>query len=229
MILDPDNKYLQTINAYAPLKGATILEIGCGNGRITADMAQLAKQIVATDLDAASLTQARKNVNMNNIDFIHTPDGFPALPIKSFDIAIYTLSLHHIQPHKMVDNLLHIGKLLNDNGKIVVVEPGDSGSFLEVKQRYGAGSGDETAEKQAAVAAMNLLPGWKLSRTHKFYVDFQFTDKADFFTNKLPNYETLSAAKLKELEIFLQQNTTSRGIVLNSERYLNLITRQKHQ
>lgn len=229
MILDPDNKYIQAINTYAPLTGATILEIGCGNGRMTADMAKLASRIVATDLDAEVLVQARNKITADNVNFIHTPDGTPALPTNSFDLVIYTLSLHHIQPNKMVESLHHAGTLLRNQGKIVVVEPGDSGSFIEVKQCFGAGSGDETAGKQAAITALKQLPGWILGSTHQFYVDFLFTDNADFFTHKLPNYQNLPATKIKELENFLQQHATPRGIMLNSERYLNLLNRQKHQ
>jgi len=60
MILDPDNRYIQAINSHASLTGATILEIGCGSGRMTSDMAQYAAKIVATDLNSAALEQAKK-------------------------------------------------------------------------------------------------------------------------------------------------------------------------
>lgn len=172
MILDPDNKYIQAINSQAPLTGATILEIGCGCGQMTADMAKYATQIVATDLSLDILEQSRKNISAENIEFIHTPDGTPDLPAKSFDIVIYTLSLHHIPTDRMIDNLCHSGNLLKDNGKIVVVEPGDGGSFIEAKKRFGAGSGDESVEKQAAITAMKNLDGWAMSPTYQFDIDF---------------------------------------------------------
>ncbi|MCK4503295.1 MAG: class I SAM-dependent methyltransferase [Desulfuromonadales bacterium] len=225
MQLDPDNKYIQAIDACTPLTGATILEIGCGSGRMTVDMAKLAAQMVATDLDAAVLEQAKKNITATNVEFIHTPDGIPDLAKKFVDIVIYTLSLHHIPMDMMTTHLQHAGSLLRDNGKIVVVEPGDSGTFLEAKQRFGAGSGDETTEKQAAIAAMKNLDGWVLHPTHNFFVDFLFTDNTDFFTNKLPNYQNLPAEEIVELEDFLHHHTTSRGIILTSERYLNLLTK----
>ena len=226
MILDPDNKYIQAINSHAPLSGATILEIGCGNGRMTSDMAKHANKIVATDLDFEILELAKKNISAKNIEFLHTPDGTLNFPAQSFDIIIYTLSLHHIPKDQMIDNLRHSGDLLKDGGVIMVVEPGDGGSFLEVKKRFGAGSGDEEPVKKAAIMAMQNLSGWHLSPTYHFEVDFLFTDEADFFTNKLPRYRDLPAEEILELKSFLKKNTTNRGIILTSGRHLNLLTRK---
>ncbi len=225
MILDPDNKYIQMINVHTPLAGATILEIGCGNGRITADMAQYASKVVATDLDNKAIKLAIQNNTASNVDFIYTPDGFPDLQANSFDLVIYTLSLHHIPAEKMVAHLHHSGKLLSNNGKIVVIEPGSSGSFLEVKQRFGAGSGDETAEQESAIEAMGHLIGWNLSTTQQFFVDFLFTDMDDFLSNKLPNHQQLPTSLIVELKRFLHHHTTSSGIALSSERQLYFITR----
>ena len=226
MILDPDNRYIQAINAHAPLTGTTVLEIGCGNGRITNEIAKYAIKVVATDLDATVLEQAEKNINAPNIEFHHTPDGIPNLPEQSFDLVIYTLSLHHIPVDKMIENLRHSGSLLKGGGKIVVVEPGDGGSFLEVKKRFGAGSGDESAVKKAAIAAMKNLEGWIVSPTYRFDVDFLFTDETDFFASKLPNYRDIPVDDLSELKSFLHKNTTDRGIILTSERHLNLLIRK---
>lgn len=226
MIPDPDDKYIQAINAHASLAGATILEIGCGSGQMTSGMAKYATKIIAIDLDSAVLEQAKKNTPAKNIEFLHTPDGTPDLLAQSFDIIIYTLSLHHIPEDKMINNLRHSGNLLKDSGKIVVVEPGDSGSFLEMKKNFGAGSGDESKDKKAAILAMQNFDGWLLSPTYHFDVDFRFTDNADFFTNKLPKYQDMPADKITELKNYLREHTTERGIVLTSERRLNLLTQR---
>ena len=225
MILDPDNKYIQTINAHTPLAGKTILEIGCGNGRITQDLADFATRVVATDLNPTALKQAQQQVSAKNVEFLFTPDGFPDLEEASFDLVIYTLSLHHIPINRMIDHLEHVGRLLTKAGQIVVIEPGNGGSFLEVKKRFGAGSGDESVEKAAAIRAMKGLAGWRLNPTQLFGVEFLFSDADDFYASKLPGYQSLPAKKQLDLADFLQCNTTNRGIILTSERHFNLLTR----
>ena len=229
MLLDPDNKYIQTINAHTPLAGKTILEIGCGNGRITQDLADFATRVVATDLNHTTLKQAQLRVTAQNVEFLLTPDGFPDLKEASFDVAIYTLSLHHIPTIRMIDHLEHVGRLLKKAGQIVVIEPGNRGSFLEVKKRFGAGSGDESAEKAAAIRAMKGLTGWTLNLTQQFDVEFLFSDADDFYTSKLPGYQNLPAKEQLDLANFLRDNTTDRGIILTSERHLNLLTRPLSQ
>jgi len=229
MILDPDDRYIQAINTYAPLAGETILEIGCGNGRITHNLTAHATHVVATDLDPIALEQAQQQVSAKNIEFLFTPDGFPALEEASFDLVIYTLSLHHIPTTKMAANLEHSGRLLKKSGTIVVVEPGDGGSFLDIKKRFGAGSGDESIEKSAAIRAMKEMTGWKLSPTHQFDVEFLFSDADDFYASKLPGYQNLPTKKQADLADFLLRNTTDRGIILTAERHLNLLTRPLSQ
>ncbi|WP_321365724.1 class I SAM-dependent methyltransferase [uncultured Desulfuromusa sp.] len=226
MILDPDNKYIEAINSHASLTGATVLEIGCGNGRISRNIAEYASRVVATDLNPTVLEQAKQNIQASNIDFLYTPDGTPDLPVRSFDLVIYTLSLHHIPKDKMIANLHHSGNLLKDKGKIIVVEPGDGGSFMEVKNRFGAGSGDETEERKNAAAALQRMEGWRLNPTYHFDVAFQFIDEEDFFTHKLPKYQNMPEAKISELKQFLKRYSTERGIILTSGRCLNLLTRK---
>ena len=227
MILDPNNQYLQAIQAHVSLTGATLLEIGCGTGRMTRDLALHARKIVATDLDNKLLMKAQETLTAANVEFLHTPGGIPELPLATFDVVIYSLSLHHIPKNAMQDHLIHSGSLLKRDGCIIVIEPGNSGSFLDVKKRFGAGSGDEGPEKAAAAVAMQHLDGWITSPCYPFEVEFQFSDSDDFFANKLPNYHELTTEKQAELRRILDDNTTTRGIILTSERYLYLLKRAK--
>ena len=226
MILDPDNQYIQAINSHTPLTGATILEIGCGNGRITRDLAKYANKIVATDLNPTVLEKAKENITAKNIEFLYAADGIPNSPVNSFDIIIYTLSLHHIKKNEMADNLRRSGSLLKEGGKIAIIEPGNSGSFLEIKKRFGAGSGDENQEKLDAITAMKNLQGWTLGPTHHFDVAFQFTDENDFFRNKLPHYANMAASEISTLKKFLKKSSSDRGIILTSGRHLNFLTKK---
>ncbi|MDA3904055.1 MAG: class I SAM-dependent methyltransferase [Desulfuromusa sp.] len=137
MILDPDNKYIQAINTHIPLPGATILEIGCGDGRLTRDIARYAAKVVATDLNLEVLEQAKKNISAKNVDFLYTPDGTPKLLPDSFDMIIYTLSLHHIPTDKMIDNLYHSSKLLKKKEQSLLLNRGEAALFRRLKNALG--------------------------------------------------------------------------------------------
>lgn len=225
MIQDPLNRFIATINSHFKLAGKRVLEVGCGKGRVTRDLAAHARQVVATDTDADAIATARQAVPADNVTFIVTADGLPATPPASFDAVLYTLSLHHVPETEMVESLQKAGQLLRPGGVIIVVEPGDGGSFNEAKQRFGAGSGDEGPLKEAAIRAMQALPGWEPGDTIPFQTHFLFDDEQDFCRSKLPGYQGLSEAEQKAVMNFLGEHRTDTGILLSSDRRLNILTR----
>lgn len=223
MIQDATDQQIKAIQQLFPLGGKTVLEIGCGKGRVTRDLARFAARVIAADPDAASLDTARDRVTAGHVEFIHAPAGIPALPNKSVDLVIYTLSLHHVPKDEMRHSLLQAGKLLKTDGAILVLEPADGGSFNAAKQRFGVGSGDEGPLKAAALDAMRELPGWQMTQEHYFLTEFLFSDEADFFNCKLPDFNDFPVITQQEIRLFLQQHSSKRGIILTSERRLNLL------
>lgn len=223
MIQDATNRQIAAIQSQFDLRGKTVLEIGCGKGRVTRDLAKFAARVIATDPDAVAIEIARTKVSAANIEFIHTPSGIPNLPHKSVDLVIYTLSLHHVPATEMQNSLLQTGTLLKDGGIILVLEPADGGSFNVAKARFGVGSGDEGPLKTAALAAMQDLPGWDLNGTYQFMTEFIFENENDFFTNKLPLFSQLQAEQQQEIKYFLHQHQTPNGIILTAERCLYLL------
>ncbi|PLY00695.1 MAG: SAM-dependent methyltransferase [Desulfuromonas sp.] len=192
---------------------------------MTRDLATHASKIVATDLDDALLKKAATSIADANVEFLHTPGGRAEFPPGTFDFIIYTLSLHHIPESEMPGHLEHSGAMLTKNGAIVVIEPGNGGSFLEVKKRFGAGSGDERPLTEAADRVIHRLHGWTCVSTCLFDVDFLFSDKNDFISNKLPNHTALETDKKIDLDRFLTKHETERGIILSSQRKLTVMRR----
>jgi SAM-dependent methyltransferase len=227
VIQDPKNQYIATILSQCDITGLEVLEIGCGNGRITRDLAKYAKRVVATDPDAFALEKAQTLVAAGNVTFIHEPGGVPGLSAGSFDAALYTLSLHHVPVKEMSASLTATANLLKKNGVIIVVEPGDNGTFTKAKERFGAGSGDESPAREAAIAAMRTLDGWSVGETILFRTLFQFDDDDDFLINLLPGYRQQPDSIVEELRHFLSQNHTEEGIILDAERRLNLLCRSE--
>lgn len=225
MIQDPTNQYITTILSHCPLKGRDVLEIGCGKGRITRDLARYAGRVVASDPDPAALDAARKNVTAGRVEFRHAPQGIPDFPPASFDVVIYTLSFHHVPIEEMPASLNRAADLLREGGAIVIVEPGDGGSFTEAKERFGAGSGDERPARAAAIRAMQNLEGWRMEETTLFRVQMRFENEDDFFAAMLPDYRQQPESFLAEVRDFLRQHRNEDGILLDAGRRLNVLRR----
>ena len=223
MLQDATNQYIATILANYPLAGKDVLEIGCGGGRITRDLAMHARRVLATDPDAGALAKAKAAVPAANVEFLQAPAGVPELPPRSFDLVIYTLSLHHVPLGEMTASLEKAGRLLRPGGVIMVLEPGEEGPFMEAKQRFGIGSGDESRQQAAAQRAMHELSGWTVGETIRFNTYFQFADEEDFFTSKVPGYQQMPAEKLSAIRAFLRPYRKVEGIFLEAGRRLNLL------
>lgn len=223
MIQDPTDEYIRTITAHCDLTGKDVLEVGCGSGRITRDLARHAHRVVAVDPDEGALAKARSAVPAPNVRFLPMPDGILDFPPASFDIVIYTLSLHHVPVDRMNESLRAAAGLLRQEGVIVVVEPGDGGSFTEAKGRFGAGSGDERPAQEAAIRAMHGLDGWTVGETVLFKVQFIFTDEDDFIATKLAGFGEKPEAFRREVREFLARYRVPEGVVLDAGRRLNVL------
>ncbi len=225
MIQDPTDQYIGTILSQCELCGRDVLEIGCGKGRITRDLAKNARRVLASDPDSAALEIARSSVTADNVEFIAAPAGIPDLPCESFDVVIYTLSLHHVPVAEMSVSLHKAASLLRKDGVIVVVEPGDGGSFTEAKERFGAGSGDERLARKAAIQAMESSDGWLLGETIYFSTLFQLDSEEDFFSSMLPGCRKQPDSFVKDVQDFLARYRTGDGIILDAGRRLNVLRR----
>jgi len=226
VIQDPTSQYIATIMSHYDLSRKVVLEIGCGKGRITRDLAKHAKHVVASDPDAVSLETARTTITDENVEFVRAPAGVPDLPAKSFDMAIYTLSLHHVPAAEMSNSLHKAAKFLEKDGVILVVEPGTTGSFTEVEERFGVGCGNERSEKNAAILAMCDFEGWMMGETIHFCTQFQFDNYDDFFDNMLFGYRQQPENFIEEVKSYLSRHRTVNGIILEAERRLNVLRRR---
>lgn len=225
MIQDPSSRYITTILSQCDLSGKDVLEIGCGKGRITRDLVKHAKCILATDPDADALAIARTAIDANNVEFLLTPTGIPEFHAESFDVVIYTLSLHHVPTEEMSTSLNSAATLIRKDGIIVVVEPGAVGSFTEAEERFGAGCGNERSAKAAVIRTMNSLEGWAKEETIIFRTQFQFDNDVDFLANMLPGYRQLPEHLIDEVRDFLHLHQTADGIILDADRRLNVLRR----
>ena len=96
--LDPENNETRALFELADFEGKRVLEIGCGDGRLTLLYADRAAHVTAIEPFADSIAQARENlpaelvgrVDFRNIAFEDFADGSES---SAFDIVILSWSL----------------------------------------------------------------------------------------------------------------------------------------
>ena len=96
--LDPENNEINALHELADFNNGNVLEIGCGDGRLTWRYAARAAHVVAVDPGIDGLRRARASTPGNlkgRVEFIQDAflDMSAKLETSSFDLAILSWSL----------------------------------------------------------------------------------------------------------------------------------------
>lgn len=125
------------------LSGNRLLDVGCGDGTITAELCKQYKEVVAIDRHVPSLHEAQQRCP-SSVNFYAT--GIDKLELehlrlyedidpKPFDVITFTAVLEHLPDP--VKSLKHAATLLNDTGKIFVAVP----NAAAINRRIGLNMG----------------------------------------------------------------------------------------
>ena len=92
----PDGMEVRLIGRFTTLKGRRILEVGCGDGRLTFQYAPNAREVLAIDPDRPSIEDALDEQTVLRIPNVTFRVGsIESLPTRGapFDVAIFSWSL----------------------------------------------------------------------------------------------------------------------------------------
>jgi 2-polyprenyl-3-methyl-5-hydroxy-6-metoxy-1,4-benzoquinol methylase len=96
MVVDPDGIELSTIQELVELSGLEVVDVGCGEGRLTFACASAGARVFGFDPDEASIERARaqtpkglrRSVRFEVADAVEID-----LPRRKFDLALFSWSL----------------------------------------------------------------------------------------------------------------------------------------
>ena len=122
---DPEEKERLAITRILGKEAGDLLEVGCGDGRMTGWLRDLSSSILALDPEAGSLALAADR-HPDGVRFL--AGSGEALPVKGekFDTVVFSLSLHHQEPSRA---LAEARRVIRGKGRILVIEPGVSSPF----------------------------------------------------------------------------------------------------
>jgi len=103
-----------------------LLEIGCGTGMVTAQLAKLPVNIVATDLSEHMLQQAERRIQRLNFEYSVFLKSSPAeaLAVESgkFDAVVMAQTLRHIKPENCSLVMQEIERVTKPKAKVVIAD-----------------------------------------------------------------------------------------------------------
>lgn len=115
------------LDAVKPLKGARVLEIGCGSGSATVALAEQGAQVVAVDIDHPSMRVAQIRSRSYRLETVHfvqanAADVHRLLPGLHFDFVIFYASLEHMTHEERLAAMRHTWQMLSPGDMWVIVD-----------------------------------------------------------------------------------------------------------
>lgn len=184
------------IEALVPIRGVRVLEIGCGDGRITRQLAPGPELLAGVEpcADQAAIAGRIKGACIAAAAAEHLPFADNA-----FDTVLFTLSLHHAESAAA---LREAARVTRPGGAIVAVEPHphgtvqllshifeDEGWRLE-RARHALDDGD------ALAAAGTRITREEIFAAHWEFADFEELCDYQFEHFDMPRSDTLIQAAL---------------------------------
>jgi 2-polyprenyl-6-hydroxyphenyl methylase/3-demethylubiquinone-9 3-methyltransferase len=94
--IDPEGVETRALAQLAPVDGLRVLELGCGDGRLTFRYAEKAASVLAVDPDAERIEAARAALRpelASVVAFAAAGAAEVDAPRRSFDLALFSWSL----------------------------------------------------------------------------------------------------------------------------------------
>ena len=91
--IDPEKNEVRALKQVADWHGKRVLEIGCGDGRLTRRLARLGANVQAIDPDAALIRKARQHLPnrlASRFRFHVGTAGLLEYPKGSFDVVVFS-------------------------------------------------------------------------------------------------------------------------------------------
>jgi ubiquinone/menaquinone biosynthesis C-methylase UbiE len=179
MKTDSDQRIAEKIFQFVDLKGKRVLEVGCGNGRISSLLASKADQLIAIDPDKLKIEEAK--ARGVGVDFCVGSGENLDFPDNAFDVIIFTLSLHHQDSEQALKEAKRVFK---EGGVILVIEPVVEG---EIEKLFSLLINEDQTKLDAQKAIIES--GLKIDQSQHFTAKWSFDNIEDLQKSPFDYYE----------------------------------------
>lgn len=148
-----ENSYRKlVIELIAPHQGQSVLDAGCGDGRLCYELAKRNLAVTGVDYSERAIKFAR--VFVPDAEFA-VMDLTKEHPTKKFDYVLLVEVLEHFKPNTIRDVLSNLSGCLKDNGKLIITVPSIRSRLVAKHyQHFTIGSLRETIETHFQIEAL---------------------------------------------------------------------------
>jgi ubiquinone/menaquinone biosynthesis C-methylase UbiE len=128
--LDTDSRADLTaaLDAFAP--GGRVLELACGTGQWTVELAKHAAQLTAIDSSSEMIALNRSRVARASVRYVQA-DVFDWSPPERYDVVFFSAWLSHVPPQSFDDFWTMVGRCLNEHGRVFVIDELPAAATIE--------------------------------------------------------------------------------------------------
>lgn len=207
-------KIHEKIIQYSDITDKKVLEVGCGAGRISSLLATQCETLIAIDPDKNAINQAKTTTS--GVDFKVGSGEEIIFPSSTFDIVIFTLSLHHQDSSKA---LKEASRVVKNDGKILVIEPVVDGELEQVFS-FVHNENAEKIETQISIVTGEL----PVVESEYFSAEWLFENKADLFQSLFEYYKIpFDSNTANDITMFLGDKIKSTPIILEDKMIIQVL------
>lgn len=170
MEIDRDGVEIGALEAFGVFGGRSLLEVGCGDGRVTAQLAGRLGRLVALDPCAEDLVLAAGRVE--GAMFCRASGEQLPFSKQHFDTILFSLSLHHQDSRRALQEALRV---LRPGGCILVMEPTADGELQQFFHLFE----NESGALAAALAAIADSP-LTCTQVTQIEIEWRFASRDEF-------------------------------------------------
>ena len=150
-VLDaPERDHADVLTNHLTLNRKSVLDVGCGAGRITRIMAQLGADVIGIDPGDHQLARARAADQVSGESYIQgTAEQLPS-QTTTIDIVVFFNSLHHVPVDQLDRALAEARRVLKSAGRVYIAEPLAQGPQFKLSKPFN----DETEVRAKAYDAI---------------------------------------------------------------------------
>ena len=146
-----------------------VLEIGCGTGRLSLNVAPKVRSFTGIDISEKTIEKAKVHLPFENISLICT-DFLEYSSTEKFDLVFSSLTFMHIK--EKYEAIMKISNLLNPNGRVVISLDKNRETYIE----YGTRKLEIYPDSPEEIVALMETVGLKYIEKHE--TEFAYIVKA---------------------------------------------------